>query len=37
VLDDLDALLLHDRQGLVGMVRALLGTRFPETADDRQA
>ena len=28
VLDDLDALLLHDRQGLVGMVRALLGTRF---------
>jgi tetratricopeptide (TPR) repeat protein len=28
VLDDLDALLIHDRQGLVGMVRALLGTRF---------
>jgi hypothetical protein len=28
VLDDLDALLLHDRQGLVGMMRALLGTRF---------
>ncbi len=28
VLDDLDALLLQDCQGLVGMVRALLGTRF---------
>ena len=28
VLDDLDALLLHDRDGLVGMVRALLGARF---------
>ncbi len=28
VLDDLDALLLHDRNGLVELVRALLGTRF---------
>ncbi|MCL6542236.1 MAG: tetratricopeptide repeat protein [Roseiflexus sp.] len=28
VLDDLDALLLHDRNGLVELVRALLGARF---------
>lgn len=27
VLDDLDALLLHDRQGLIDLLRALLGTR----------
>ncbi|WP_322816471.1 hypothetical protein [Chloroflexus sp.] len=27
VLDDLDGLLIHDRQGLIDLLRALLGTR----------